>query len=74
MSRSRFVGSVRVTIVAIVSQPRPRTIGITALPLRPILLNILSINMARRGRYPVSSMIAKTRKKNDTSGRISATA
>ena len=50
MTRSRRVSSVRVTIVAIVSQPKPRTIGITARPFRPIFLNTRSISIARRGR------------------------
>ena len=51
-TRSRFVSSVRVTIVAIVSQPNPSTIGITARPLRPIFLNSRSMSIARRGGTP----------------------
>ena len=48
--RSRRVSSVRVTMVAMVSQPKPSTIGITARPLRPMRLKTRSISMARRGR------------------------
>ena len=48
--RSFFVSRIRVVIVAMVSHPSPRIIGNTALPLSPIILNILSTIIARRGR------------------------
>ena len=47
---SFFVSWVLVTTVAIVSQPNPRTIGITALPLSPIFLKTLSISIANLGK------------------------
>ena len=34
MTRSRLVSNVRVVIVAMVSQPKPNTIGMTARPLK----------------------------------------
>ena len=74
ISLSRFVSRVRVTIVAIVEQPNPSTIGITALPLSPIFLNMLSRSRPSLGRYPVSSIIENTRKKAPTIGSIRAIA
>ncbi len=56
-TRSRFVSSVRVTIVAIVSHANPSTIGITARPLSPSRLKTRSTRRARRGKYPLSSRI-----------------
>ena len=47
---SLFVSRVLVTIVAMVPQPKPKVIGITALPLNPIFLKTLSISNAIRGR------------------------
>ncbi len=49
-TRSRLVSSVRVTMVAMVSQAKPRTMGITARPLRPMRLNERSTRRARRGK------------------------
>jgi hypothetical protein len=48
--RSLRVGRMRVVSVAIVSQPRPSTIGSTALPFRPIRRNTRSVITASRGR------------------------
>ena len=45
-----FVSSTRVVSVAMVSQPRPRTIGRTALPFRPMRRKIRCSITARRGR------------------------
>ena len=39
---SRLVSKTRVTMVAMVSHPKPKIMGITALPLRPIFLNTRS--------------------------------
>ena len=50
MIRSRTVSRVLVTMVAMVSQPNPSTMGITALPVRPILLKRRSTRSARRGK------------------------
>ncbi len=50
MTRSRLVSRIRVTMVAMVSHPKPRTRGITARPLRPMPLKRRSSIMARRGR------------------------
>ena len=50
MIRSRTVSRVRVTIVAMVSQPKPSTIGMTARPVRPIFLKSRSTRSARRGK------------------------
>ena len=47
---SFLLSNILAVIVAIVSQPSPRTIGSTALPLRPISLNILSTIIASLGR------------------------
>ena len=49
ISRSFGVARIRVVIVAIVSQPRPSTIGRTALPFSPIARKMRSLKMARRG-------------------------
>ena len=49
-SRSLRVGRIRVVSVAIVSQPRPSTIGSTALPFSPISRNTRSLITASRGR------------------------
>ena len=49
-TRSFFVGRMRVVSVAIVSQPRPSTIGSTALPFRPISRKTRSLITASRGR------------------------
>ena len=49
ISRSFGVPRIRVVIVAIVSQPRPSTIGSTALPFRPIARNRRSLKIASRG-------------------------
>ena len=48
--RSLGVSRIRVVIVAIVSQPRPSTIGSTALPFNPIFLKTRSTMTASRGR------------------------
>ena len=56
---SLLVSRILVVIVAIVSHPRPSTIGKTALPFRPITLNILLAMIASLGKYPESSSIAK---------------
>ena len=74
ITRSRLVSCVLVTIVAIVLQPNPSTIGITALPLSPIFLKTLSTSMDNRGRYPLSSITENTRKNVPTMGSIIATA
>ena len=50
MTRSRIVSRVRVTMVAMVSQPKPSTIGMTARPLRPMCLKMRSTSIARRGK------------------------
>ena len=50
IAASFFVSRMRVVSVAIVSQPRPRTIGSTALPLRPMRRNERFSITARRGR------------------------
>ncbi len=47
---SRRVESIRVEITAIVTQPKPRIKGITALPLRPSGLKVLSSSTASRGK------------------------
>ena len=70
IKRSLLVGSVRVTIVAIVSQPSPKTMGIIALPESPIFLNARSSIKASLGKYPESSIKANTRKNNPTIGKI----
>ncbi len=49
ISRSFGVPRMRVVIVAIVSHPRPSTIGSTAFPFRPMVRKIRSLKMARRG-------------------------
>ena len=67
-TRSFRVGRMRVVRVAMVSQPRPRTMGSTALPLRPMTLNTRSVMTARRGRYPESSSMENTTKKVATMG------
>jgi hypothetical protein len=74
MSLSRRVSRVRVTNVAMVSQPKPKTMGMTARPLSPISLKSLSMSIANRGRYPESSMSANARKNVVTMGRIIAIA
>jgi hypothetical protein len=55
---SRSLPSIRVVIVAIVTQPKPRMSGMTALPFKPIAFRLRSTNVARRGKYPLSSMTA----------------
>lgn len=52
ITRWRPVSSVRVVTVAMVSQPRPRTIGSPAWPLRPILRIRRWAVTASRARYP----------------------
>jgi hypothetical protein len=74
MTRSRLVESVLVTMVAMVVQPKPSTIGMTARPLRPTFFRRRSASSASRGRYPTSSMNENTRKKSATMGRMIATA
>ena len=64
----------RAVSVAIVSQPKPSTIGRTAFPLRPIERSIRLDITASRGRYPESSSIEKTKKNVVTTGRTMATA
>ena len=49
MRRSFGVPRMRVVIVAIVSQPRPSTIGSTALPFSPITRKMRSQKIASRG-------------------------
>ena len=49
ISRSFGVPRILVVIVAMVSQPRPRTIGRTALPFSPITRKMRSQKIARRG-------------------------
>ena len=50
MRRSFLVSRIRAVIVAMVSQPRPRTIGRIALPLRPMIRKRRLDMMASRGR------------------------
>ena len=50
ITRSFFVSRTRVVSVAIVSQPRPRTIGNTALPFKPIRRKTRCSITASRGR------------------------
>jgi hypothetical protein len=57
-----------VVIVAIVSHPRPSTIGSTALPLSPIDRNRRSLKIASRGMYPLSSRKPNIRKNVVTTG------
>ena len=61
-------------IVAMVQQPNPSTMGKVALPLSPIKRISRSDNMARRGRYPLSSIRPKAMKKVATTGRTMAIA
>ena len=49
-TRSLRVARMRVVMVAMVSQPRPSTMGSTALPLRPMSLNTRLRTTASRGR------------------------
>ncbi len=49
MRRSFGVARILVVMVAIVSQPRPSTIGSTALPFRPMARKIRSLKIASRG-------------------------
>ncbi len=49
-TRSFFVDRMRVVRVAMVSQPRPSTIGSTALPFSPMSRNTRSLITASRGR------------------------
>ncbi len=74
MILSRVVSRVRVTTVAIVSQPSPRVKGMTARPLSPTFLHARSARRASRGRYPVSSRKEKKKKKVPTTGRMIPTA
>ena len=55
MIRSRRVSRILVTMAAMVPHPKPRMIGMTALPLSPIREKSRLIMTSRRGRYPVSS-------------------
>jgi len=61
--RSLWVSRILVVMVAIVPQPRPSTIGSTALPLRPIFEKTLFERTAILGRYPLSSRNPKAMKK-----------
>jgi hypothetical protein len=49
ISRSFGVPRMRVVIVAMVSQPRPSTMGRTAFPFSPIARKMRSLKIARRG-------------------------
>ena len=55
ITRSLRVSMIRAVMVAMVSQPRPSTIGSTALPFSPMARKARLTITARRGRYPVSS-------------------
>ena len=68
MIRSFFVSSIRLARVAIVTHPKPSTIGSVALPLTPTKRKALFVRTVRRGKYPVSSRIPKARKKTVTMG------
>ena len=72
--RSLRVSMMRAVSVAIVSQPRPSTIGRTALPFSPMPRSTRLDMTASRGRYPESSSIEKTKKNVVTTGRTMATA
>ena len=50
ITRSLRVSMIRAVMVAMVSQPRPRTIGRTALPFSPMRLKRVFTTTARRGR------------------------
>ena len=56
--------------VAMVLQPKPRTRGIMALPLNPILSKILFVKTHRFGIYPTSSRTLNAIKKTVNIGRI----
>ena len=66
--RSLRVSRIRVVRVAMVSQPRPSTMGRTALPLSPMRRKSPSTMTASRGRYPESSSAPKAMKKVPTIG------
>ena len=68
IARSLRVGRSRVVSVAIVSQPRPRIIGRTALPFSPMTRKMRLTMTARRGRYPESSRMPKNTKNVPTTG------
>lgn len=74
MTRSFRDSSILVVMVAMVSHPRPRTIGRTAFPLSPIPLKTLSTITASLGRYPESSRKLKNTKKKLTMGSTMAMA
>ena len=74
IKRSRGVVKIRVVSVAIVTQPKPKTIGKTARPFKPIAEKTRLVITDKRGKYPESSKMEKAMKKVVTKGKISAKA
>ena len=74
MIRSRRVSRMRVTMVAIVSQPNPSTIGMTALPFKQIVLEEPVDQHRQAGQVARSLEHGKCQEECSDDGEVSATA